>query len=79
MNDSGLQKCFNLPSPVDFEEGFGYNRPVGIMGVGGSIMNENKTTTKLEDQASSEKREIANMDIDDFMNLLMESRIIQAS
>lgn len=42
-------------------------------------MNENKTTTKLEDQASSEKREIANMDIDDFMNLLMESRIIQAS
>lgn len=42
-------------------------------------MNENEATTKLEDQSTSEKREIANMDIDDFMNLLMESRIIQAS
>ena len=42
-------------------------------------MNENEATTKLEDQSTPEKREIANMDIDDFMNLLMESRIIQAS
>ena len=42
-------------------------------------MNENETITKWEDRFTEEKDEIANMDKDDFMNLLMESRIIQAS
>ena len=42
-------------------------------------MNENETITKWEDRFTEEKEEIANMDKDDFMNLLMESRIIQAS
>ena len=42
-------------------------------------MNENETITKWEDRFTEEKDEIANMDKDDFMNLLMESRIIQVS
>ena len=42
-------------------------------------MNENETITKWEDRFSEEKEEIANMDRDDFLNLLMESRIIQVS
>ena len=42
-------------------------------------MNENETTTTWEDRFTGDKREIANMDEFDFMTLLMESRIIQAS
>lgn len=42
-------------------------------------MNENETITKWKDRFTEEKQEIANMDRDDFLNLLMESRIIQAS
>ena len=42
-------------------------------------MNENEKTTKWEDRFSDGKQEVANMDKDDFLNLLMESRIIQAS
>ena len=42
-------------------------------------MNENETTTKWEDRFTDDKREIANMDEYDYLNLLMESRIIQAS
>lgn len=42
-------------------------------------MNENENITKLEDRFTEDKEEVANMDKDDFLNLLMESRIIQAS
>ena len=42
-------------------------------------MNENESITKWEDQFNEDKQEVANMDSDDFLNLLMESRIIQAS
>ena len=42
-------------------------------------MNENETITKWEDRFTEEKEEVANMDKDDCMNLLIESRIIQAS
>lgn len=42
-------------------------------------MNEDERIVKWEDRFSDEKREIANMDELDFMTLLMESRIIQAS
>ena len=42
-------------------------------------MNENENTTKWEDRYTEDKEEVANMDKDDFLNLLMESRIIQAS
>ena len=42
-------------------------------------MNENENITKWEDRFTEEKQEVANMDKDDFLNLLMESRIIQAS
>ena len=42
-------------------------------------MNGNDTATQWEDRFSDESREIANMDEYDFLNLLMESRIIQAS
>ena len=42
-------------------------------------MNENESMTKWEDRFTEDKEEVANMDKDDFMNLLMESRIIQAS
>ena len=41
-------------------------------------MKENETVTPWEDRFE-EEREIANMDEFDFMTLLMESRIIQAS
>ena len=40
-------------------------------------MNEN--TTKWEDRFAEEKKEVANMGKDVFLNLLMESSIIQAS
>lgn len=39
----------------------------------------NETTTQWEDRFTEDEREIANMDEFDFMTLLMESRIIQAS
>ena len=42
-------------------------------------MNENENITKWEDRFTQEKEEVANMDKDDFLNLLIESRIIQAS
>ena len=42
-------------------------------------MNENENTTKWEERFTKEKEEVANMDKDDFLNLLVESRIIQAS
>ena len=42
-------------------------------------MNGNETTAQREDRLDEEPREIANMDEFDFMTLLMESRIIQAS
>ena len=42
-------------------------------------MNENENITKWKDRFTEDKGEVANMDKDDFLNLLMESRIIQAS
>ena len=42
-------------------------------------MNENETLTNWEDRFGDDAHEIANMDEFDFMTLLMESRIIQAS
>ena len=42
-------------------------------------MNENENITKWEDRFTGEEREIANMDESDFLYLLMECRIIQAS
>lgn len=42
-------------------------------------MNENENITKWEDRFTEDKEEVANMDKEDFLNLLMESRIIQAS
>ena len=42
-------------------------------------MNKNENITKWEDRFTEDKEEVANMDKDDFLNLLMESRIIQAS
>ena len=42
-------------------------------------MNEQDTQTRPEDEASSEQKEIANMDEYDYLNLLIESRIIQLS
>lgn len=42
-------------------------------------MNENENITKWEDRFTEDKEEVANMNKDDFLNLLVESRIIQAS
>ena len=42
-------------------------------------MNEHKTIAALEATADREEPEIANMDPVDYMMLLMECRIIQAS
>lgn len=42
-------------------------------------MNENEKNTEWEDHFTDDKQQVANMDKDDFLNLLMESRIIQAS
>ena len=42
-------------------------------------MDENEPITQWEDRFTEDKEEVANMDKDDFLNLLMESRIIQAS
>lgn len=64
---------------MDFNRLFSYNRAVGNNGTGGSTMNEKEITTNWEDRFIDDKQEVANMDKDDFMNLLMESRIIQAS
>ena len=40
-------------------------------------MNEEEIQTQSEDRASAEEKEIANMDEYDYLNLLIESRIIQ--
>ena len=42
-------------------------------------MNERDTATQWEDRFEEAEREIANMDEIDFVTLLLESRIIQAS
>lgn len=42
-------------------------------------MNNDAATIQWEDRFTDDEREIANMDEFDFMTLLMESRIIQAS
>lgn len=42
-------------------------------------MQENETLTEWADRFDDDERQIANMDEFDFMTLLMESRIIQAS
>lgn len=42
-------------------------------------MNENENTTKREERFTEKMEEVANIDKDDFLNLLIESRIIQAS
>ena len=42
-------------------------------------MDEKENITKWEDRFTEDKEEVANMDKDDFLNLLMESRILQAS
>ena len=42
-------------------------------------MNENENIMKWEDRFTEDKEEVANMDKDDFLNLPIESRIIQAS
>lgn len=42
-------------------------------------MNENEPITQWEDRFTEDKEEVANMDKDNLLNLLMESRIIQAS
>ena len=42
-------------------------------------MNGDNNSVKWEDRFDNDGREIANMDESDFMYLLMESRIIQAS
>jgi len=42
-------------------------------------MSENEIITKWEDRFDTDQHEVANMDEYDFMTLLMESRIIQAS
>ena len=42
-------------------------------------MNENEITATRKDDPAEDVHEIANMDEFDFLDLLMESRIIQAS
>ena len=42
-------------------------------------MNENEPIPQWEDRFTEDKEEVANMDKDNLLNLLMESRIIQAS
>ena len=42
-------------------------------------MNGNDAVTQREDRPDEESPQVANMDEIDFMTLLMESRIIQAS
>ena len=42
---------------------------------GKTAMNENETLIKTDDLPAEEKREIANMDEYDFLNMLPESRI----
>ena len=37
-------------------------------------MNENENITKWEDRFTEDKEEVANMDKDDFLNLLMEEQ-----
>lgn len=64
---------------MDFDGLIEYNMAVGNNGTGGSTMNENEKNTEWEDHFTDDKQQVANMDKDDFLNLLMESRIIQAS
>ena len=42
---------------------------------GKTAVNENETLIKTDDLPAEEKREIANMDEYDFLNMLPESRI----
>lgn len=42
-------------------------------------MNNNESTAQFENRLDEEQPQIANMDEIDFLTLLMESRIIQAS
>ena len=57
-----------------------YNVRVGTnIHEGGTIMIEREAVTEWEARFEEAEREIANMDEFDYYNLLMESRIIEAS
>ena len=86
---AALQKCFNAPVLFDFIIPIRYNGAVGNDGHTGTLegcpLNENESITKWEERFTEEmskvtedKQEVANMDYVDFLDLLMESRIILA-
>lgn len=64
---------FDIPPQAEYNGLVVKNAQEGI------AVNENEAATKWEDRFSEEANQIANMDAYDFMTLLMESRIIQAS
>ena len=64
---------------MDIFPEIGYNKHVAKTETGGSAMNERDTATQWENRFDEAEREIANMDEIDFVTLLLESRIIQAS
>ena len=65
---------------MDFYVAISYNNSVGkYLVLEERPMNEIANIKKWEDRFTEDKQEVANMDRDDFINLLVESRIIQAS
>ena len=77
---TALQKCFNPFHSMDFYVAISYNNFAGkYLVLEERPMNEIANITKWEDRFTEDKQEVANMDRDDFINLLVESRIIQAS
>ena len=73
-----LKPLVIFPPTLDFAARKGYNGIVAKNSQEGTAMNEHETITAPE-QPTQNEQEIANMDAVDYMALLMECRIIQAS
>lgn len=74
-----ILRYFNARDYWTFAAQWGIIFPSPHNGKGGFHMAEKDTAAQWEDRSAADGRTVANMDEYDFMNLLLESRIIQAS
>ena len=74
-----IKTSCHFPPTLDLAARKAYNGIVANNSWEEAAMNEHETIAALEQTTDRDKPEIANMDPVDYMTLLMECRIIQAS
>ena len=74
-----IKTSCQIPSTLDLTAGKAYNGIVAKNIEEEAAMNEHEPITASEQTTDRDAHEIANLDAVDYMTLLMECRIIQAS